>query len=149
MIADADERREPVILEPDSLQYDQATATVVLVGSECIVCKRKFFPPRRRCAACAEETLQAVRLSTHGRLESFTRLHRTPRDAWVAAPYIIGAVLLPEGLTLYTHLIDSRWEDVFIGMDVKLLPFVVEAPDGAPVMAYAFGPPGDDAGTRA
>lgn len=77
-------------------------------------------------------------LSSRGQVHSFTRLHRTPRDAWVSAPYVLAEIGLPDGPSVYAHLVDTAWEDLRIGMVVELVPFVVGAPDGGKVLAYAF-----------
>lgn len=135
----------PTILEPDSLRHDASTGDVVLIGSRCTRCGRRFFPPRRRCAACAEETLVAHDLSSRGQLRSFTRLHRTPPDAWVSAPYVLAEVVLPDGLVIYAHLIDTAWEDLRVEMSIELAPFVIRPPDGGEVLAYAFRAVSDEA----
>jgi uncharacterized protein len=140
---------EHAVLEPQVLRYDEASGSVTLLASECTRCGRAFFPPRRRCAACAEETLRHKQLGTQGQIGSFTTLHRTPRDAWVTAPYVIAEVLLADGVIIYGHILGSDGDDLQIGMPVRLVPFPLRGPHGEEVVAYGFRPVSKDEGELA
>ena len=130
-----------VSIEPDVLRI--ADSGPVLLASRCRVCDRVWFPQRRRCAVCAEETIEATTLPTTGFLTSFTELLRATAYSAVEAPYILGEVTLDPGLRIYTVVVGAPAHTLFTGMRVQLVAIEVTTTLGDRVLGYAFRPDGE------
>ncbi len=74
-----------------------------LIGSKCGGCGYLAFPKTIICPSCMKEnTMQEVPLSRRGKLDAFVILRQAPSG--FTAPYIIGYVILPEGVKIYTMI---------------------------------------------
>lgn len=78
----------------------------VLVGSRCSACAEVHFPPKPICPDCGGRNVEQVELSRCGRIYSFTTVYQGP--AGFRTPYVIGYVDLPEGLRIFTQLVDTQ-----------------------------------------
>ena len=115
----------------------------VLVGGRCPKCDHHFFPRRVICPGCGNDELDAVDLSTRGKLWTYTIVHQAPASALVEAPYVIGQVQLPESVLVGGLIKDCAPEQAQIGMDVELVAVKVREDDeGREVFAFAFQPAG-------
>jgi uncharacterized OB-fold protein len=85
------------------IRFDDGRAH--LIGSECIACAARAWPPASRCHACWND-VRTIELSTTGKLYAFTRVHVGPPT--LPRPYAIGYVDLPEGVRVFTHLREDR-----------------------------------------
>ncbi len=89
-----------------------------LLGSRCAECGFKAFPARKICPKCYSDQQEDMFLSRRGRIHSFTRiLIKTPAVA--ETPYIVGYVLLEDGITVPARLLCSE-EEPSIGQPVVL-----------------------------
>jgi uncharacterized OB-fold protein len=127
-------------IEPDVLRLD--VDGPVLLASRCRECGRIWFPQRRRCAVCAEETVEATTLPTTGVLTSFTELRRATAYSAVKAPYILGEVTLDPGVRIYTVVVDAPIESLVAGLPVELVAVEITTASGDPGLGYAFRPAG-------
>ena len=143
-------------VEPSIFRVDKGTENDVLIGSKCSKCNRVFFPRRTWCAACLEPTCEDIELSRDGTLLSFSLVERKQAYALIEAPYVLGEVLLPEGLHIYTtigaeskvssegvKLYSTVGEDnldtLKMGQKVILKPVVVNKDEeGNDIIAYNF-----------
>ena len=125
------------------LKVDDTKDNDTLIGSRCSQCRRYFFPQRVRCGACTEPTTEPVELSKEGTLISYTLITSRPRFAEVQPPYILGEVLMPEGIRIYT-LINSRdLNQLRMGQKARLDTMEIKKDeDGNSVVAYSFIPVG-------
>ena len=130
-----------ISLEPSVLKVADNKDNDTLVGSRCSQCGRYFFPQRVRCGACTEPTTEPVDLSKEGTLISYTLITSRARFAEVQPPYILGEVMMPEGIRIYT-LINSRdVNQLKIGQRTKLDTLEIKKDeDGNSVIAYSFSP---------
>lgn len=134
MPGDAEKRTS---LESDVLRAGEAPDEDVLLGSRCTICGRYFFPQRKRCAACTETSTATVELSKVGVLSSYTTMTKKPVFSVLDAPYILGEVLLPEGVRVYSAINVFGGEQPSIGSRVRLDPIEVRRGMGT-VIAYSF-----------
>ena len=110
-----------------------------LIGSECADCATRVFPPAVLCPECMGEDLSPVALGRSGRLYSYCTVHVAPRG-W-SVPYIAGYVDLPEGVRVFTHVVDAAERQLSMEMEVELTTAVLGTDgDGAAFSSYAFRP---------
>ena len=115
-----------------------ADGTARLIGTECGDCGAKVFPPVHVCPACMSENVRETELSTVGTLYSWSVVHVAPKNWHV--PYIAGYVDLPEGVRVFTHVVDAEPDALEMDMAVRLTTAVLGEADGEPVESYAFTP---------
>lgn len=110
-----------------------------LIGSECRDCATRVFPPVALCPECMGEDLSPVALGRGGRLYSYCTVHVAPRG-W-SVPYIAGYVDLPEGVRVFTHVVDAPEEQLSMEMEVELTTAALGTDgDGETFSSYAFRP---------
>ena len=54
-----------------------------LIGSQCEVCKKIFFPPRESCPTCRRKSIgkmKDVKLSGKGTLVTYSIIHVAPKN---------------------------------------------------------------------
>ena len=110
-----------------------------LIGSECRDCATRVFPPVALCPECMGEDIAPLALGRSGRLYSYCTVHVAPRG-W-AVPYIAGYVDLPEGVRVFTHVVDAAEEQLSMEMEVELTTAVLGSDsEGEAFSSYAFRP---------
>lgn len=110
-----------------------------LIGSECADCATRVFPPTVLCPECMGEELSPVALGRSGRLYSYCTVHVAPRG-W-SVPYIAGYVDLPEGVRVFTHVVDAAERQLSMEMEVELTTAILGTDgDGEAFSSYAFRP---------
>lgn len=128
-------------LEPAVLRVGEVPDQDVLLGARCTICERYFFPDRRRCAACTEESTVTVELAKIGTLSSYTTVTKKPAFSVLDAPYVLGEVLLPEGLSVYSAITVARGKQPpkqpSIGARARLDPIEIQLGNRT-VVAYTF-----------
>ena len=91
---------------PEMIQqglWTDSTDGKTLLGSCCRDCGAKAFPPRRVCPKCCSKEQGEIPLSRHGKVFSYTCISiKTP--AVEEAPYLVGYVLLDDGITVPARL---------------------------------------------
>ena len=110
-----------------------------LIGSECADCATRVFPPVVLCPECMGENVAPLALARTGRLYSYCTVHVAPRG-W-AVPYIAGYVDLPEGVRVFTHVVDAAEDRLSMEMEVELTTAILGTEsDGEAFSSYAFRP---------
>jgi uncharacterized OB-fold protein len=112
-----------------------------LVGSKCQSCEKVFFPKKRICPNCFEESLIDYMLSQKGKLHAFTLSVMGPPS--IKKPYVQAYVDLPEGIKLFSLLTDYEPidETLKIGMDVEMtIDKILEDEAGDEIVGYKFRP---------
>lgn len=119
-----------------------------LHGSECPQCRARFAGPRAICLKCGQRGLSPCLLSPTGTVWTFTIVRQTPRGSVMEAPYAIGQVKLDDGPVITTALVGVPLESVRVGLPVEMTLHPLRTnDDGRQVVAYAFRPHGEKAGT--
>jgi len=138
------EKPKPVSLEPAAFEVGPSEGDCRLLANKCDPCSLVFFPRRHFCTRCCAAGLAEIRLSKGGLLGSFTTVYQRPKYAVVEPPYLMGEVELPEGVVVYSLLIQCSVKDVKIGTAMELAAVHVREgeSEGKPVsvLAYAFKP---------
>ncbi len=112
-----------------------------LIASKCESCDSVFFPKKKVCPECFEGHLHQVLLSKHGKLHTYALSVMGPAE--LEKPYVMGFIDLPEGIRLYSLIIDCEpWDEVLkIGMEMELAVGRIRTDQhGNDIMGYMFKP---------
>jgi benzoylsuccinyl-CoA thiolase BbsA subunit len=111
-----------------------------LIGGECTSCQAVFFPKQSVCPRCTGQSIQETPLSRKGKLYTYTEVYQKPPDYDGPIPYLIGRVLLPEGVFVLAQLKAGK-EDLKINMDMKLVVESIYRDEiGKEIIGYKFMP---------
>jgi uncharacterized OB-fold protein len=93
-----------------------------LIGNQCEVCNKVYFPPRETCPYCRRKSIgkmKDIKFSGKGKVITYTIIHEAPEDFEGQTPYPMAIIQLDEGPKLTAQIVDCKVEDVKIGMRVK------------------------------
>lgn len=111
-----------------------------LKGGKCNSCQAVFFPERSICPKCIGKDIEKISLSRKGKLYTFTEVFQKPPDYYGEIPYIVGRVLLPEGVFILTQ-IKAKKQDLKINMDMELIVEpIYQDENGIDRLGYKFKP---------
>ena len=90
----------------------------------CADCERFQFYPRIICGHCDSSALSWRAVSGHGRVASFTIVHRGISRAY-EAPYVVALIDLDEGPRMMSSVVGAEPESVAVGdtVDVQFEPW--------------------------
>ncbi|MBI4399409.1 Zn-ribbon domain-containing OB-fold protein [Candidatus Micrarchaeota archaeon] len=104
-----------------SLSWRRIPERYTLLGTKCDNCKINYFPTRKICPKCRRKgSVKDVRFSGKGKIYSYTLVTSPPTGFELEAPYILAIVELVEGPKLTTQIVDTKLEEVKIGMPVEM-----------------------------
>ncbi|MEW6070543.1 MAG: Zn-ribbon domain-containing OB-fold protein [Candidatus Thermoplasmatota archaeon] len=109
-----------------------------LIGNECTVCGRKYFPPRPVCPECHRLSIGKMKdfkFSGEGEVFTYTVVHSGVNAFEYQVPYIMAIIELKEGARLTGQIVDVEPENVKIGMKVQAT-FRKIGEDGSAGMIY-------------
>ena len=112
-----------------------------LIASKCEACDTVFFPKKKVCPECFDGKLYDIALSKKGKLHTYSL--SVMGSAGLPKPYVMGFIDLPEGIKLYSLIVDCEpWEEVLkIGMDMELIIGKIKTDkNGKNIMGYMFRP---------
>ncbi len=110
-----------------------------LVGTECLKCGEKFFPPRQLCPNCRRVgEIREVKFSGEGEIYSYTVIHTPPEGFEFMKPYAMGVIKLIEGPFLTAQLVDCKPEDLEIGKRVELVFRKIIADGSSGIIRYGY-----------
>jgi uncharacterized protein len=111
-----------------------------LKGGKCRACQTVSFPERSICPNCIGQDIETVSLSRKGKLHTFTEVYQKPPDYFGEVPYVIGRVLLPEGVFVLTQL-KAKEKDLELNMDMELIvESIFRDESGIKQLGYKFKP---------
>jgi uncharacterized OB-fold protein len=120
-----------IVPKPDSLTqpyWDGAHRRQLLI-QRCHACHQAIHPPLPMCPRCRAEQLDWVAASGKGIVYSKTVVHHAAHTAMVdKVPYLVVLVTLEEGPRVVSSMRGIAFEDVAIGMPVRVL-FEALTPD--------------------
>ena len=120
-----------------------------LIGSKCKNCGEITFPSQDSCPNCCLEDVEKIRLSTKGKLWTYTVQGFFPKSPPYAGPgtpesfvpFGVGYVELPNEVRVESRLTENDPEKLKIGMDMELvIEKFKEDEEGNDVMIFAFKP---------
>ncbi|MBI5033030.1 MAG: OB-fold domain-containing protein [Chloroflexi bacterium] len=88
-----------------------------LQGVRCLDCGERFFPLRSVCLACSGNHLETIRVSTRGKIYSYTVIHRAP--AAFQTPYGCGWVLTDDGIKIWA-MFKAAIEKLRVGLPMEM-----------------------------
>ncbi|MCS7011750.1 MAG: Zn-ribbon domain-containing OB-fold protein [Anaerolineales bacterium] len=91
-----------------------------LVGTTCVHCNEKFFPPRQICPRCGQTEMKPYTFSGRGEVYSFTTIYEPPDGYEENVPYTVALVRLEEGTLVTAQLTDLDGAPE-IGMPVEMV----------------------------
>jgi uncharacterized OB-fold protein len=120
-----------------------------LIGNQCEVCKKVYFPPRESCPFCRRKSIgkmKDIKFSGNGTVVTYTIIHEAPEDFEGQSPYPMAIIQLDEGPKLTAQIVDCKPEDVKIGMRVKSTFRKIQEDGyiGAIYYGYKFKPFGEE-----
>ncbi len=111
---------------------------VFLLANQCKSCGKTYFPKVAVCPDCLKEDLQEKKLSTRGKLYTYTVV-RVPSPGF-KVPYAFGYVDLPEGVRVCSQITPADPQQLKVGMDMDLSLGPVREEAGKPIIGYIFSP---------
>jgi uncharacterized OB-fold protein len=119
--------------------FTEVDDEIMLKGSECPGCGRRFFPPKARCPECFHSGLSSVALDGRGTLYSYTTVYIPSRN--FKPPYTVGYVELDRGVRVFGQIRTRQGEPLVIGSPVKaVFDYLWKGADGRRVSGYLFEP---------
>lgn len=96
-----------------------------LMGSECSVCGKRFYPNKTMCPVCHRRSLGKMKrfyFSGRGKVYSYTKIHDSMASYRSQVPYYLAMIELEEGDIVLGQIVDLHPEDEFeIGADVEMV----------------------------
>lgn len=92
-----------------------------LMAYKCMNCGA-FYYPAVHCVSCDSPHMEWVRVSGKGTVHTFVVYHQVYHAGWKGdIPYNVAWIKLDEGPLLLTNIVESRNEEIFIGMRVEVV----------------------------
>jgi uncharacterized OB-fold protein len=105
---------------PSARSWRAYPQTYRLEAAKCDGCGKTFFPPRQVCNKCGGREFETFRMAYGGKVLTYTII-RTPDDRYQGeAPFAVGIVQMDDGPKLTTQIVDVAFDDIEVGMKVKL-----------------------------
>jgi len=111
-----------------------------IMGTQCRICKKIYFPPQMDCNNCySKDSMVWREIVNEWTLITYTTAHFAPTGFEDDVPYILAVAESPEGIRLFARLSKDVSEDQLKpGMKLKLVP--VRLPNDK--ISYEFKPIG-------
>ena len=105
---------------PPARSWRTYPQTYRLEAARCKKCEKVFFPPRLVCSKCKGREFTHFNMKRTGKVVTHTII-RTPSDEYLGqAPFALGIVQMDDGARLTTQIADVSFDELRIGMPVKL-----------------------------
>jgi uncharacterized OB-fold protein len=91
-----------------------------LEANRCKKCGQKFFPPRMVCPECKSQEMEETKIAQKGKLLTYTIIRVPPHQFVDQAPFTVGIAELDDGVKLTAQVVDCDFEDLKIGMRLRL-----------------------------
>jgi uncharacterized OB-fold protein len=91
-----------------------------LEAGKCTSCGYICFPPRLICPRCGSREFAKTKLADSGKILTYTIIRVAPHQYVDQAPYAVGIAEQDDGVKLTAQIVDCNFEDLKIGMRVKI-----------------------------
>ncbi len=105
---------------------------------KCKKCGKVFFPPRLICSACGSREFEKIVLNRTGKVLTYTIIRVPPSPFKDEAPYAVGIVELEGGGRITAQIVDCDFDELRIGMKVKMEFRRIQAEGEAGVIGYGY-----------
>ena len=114
--------RKPVpVIDSDAREFWERVRAHELAFQRCSNCGHVRYPPREHCPACLSELYAWDPSPTVGTVYSYVTFERAYGAAYEGEiPYNVSLVELPNGIRMWSNVIDIEPEEIEIGMAVEL-----------------------------
>ena len=109
-----------------------------LEAAKCKACGAMSFPPRIVCQSCGSREFETVKLSGVGKLLTHTVIRIGPTEFSNQTPYAMGIAELEGGVRLTGQIADVDFEDLRIGMPVKVEFRRIREEGEAGILCYGY-----------
>jgi uncharacterized OB-fold protein len=112
-------RRPRPVINRDNAGYWEGVDRHELLIQRCTGCRALRFPWLPGCPECGAPDWDAVRASGEGTVFSYVVMHHPPFPAF-DPPYAVGLIELAEGVRIVANVVGVPYDEVRIGMPVRL-----------------------------
>lgn len=109
-----------------------------LEAAQCTKCDKIFFPPRRKCTQCGEQSFKTVSLPRDGKIITYTVVHAAPERFAKLVPYAVAIVELSNGVRMTSQVVDIEIEELAIGLPVRLEFRKISEEGHAGILCYGY-----------
>jgi len=93
-----------------------------MLGTKCLTCGAKYFPPRKICPKCRRKgKIENTQFRGTGKVYSFTAITAPPAGFELEAPYVFAIIELDEGVKVTAQVVDCCEREVKIGSRVRMV----------------------------
>ncbi|WP_086565578.1 bifunctional MaoC family dehydratase N-terminal/OB-fold nucleic acid binding domain-containing protein [Streptomyces africanus] len=114
-----EERRPRPVVNRDNAGFWEGVARHELLIQRCTGCGTLRFPWLPGCNSCGSPEWDTVEASGEGTVYSYVVMHHPPFPAF-APPYAVGLIELAEGVRIVSDVVGVPYDEVRIGMPVRL-----------------------------
>ncbi|MEV5480473.1 MULTISPECIES: bifunctional MaoC family dehydratase N-terminal/OB-fold nucleic acid binding domain-containing protein [Streptomyces] len=112
-------RRPRPVINRDNAGFWEGVARHRLLIQRCTGCRTLRFPWLPGCSRCGSPEWDTVEASGEGTVFSYVVLHHPPFPAF-DPPYAVGLIELAEGVRMVSNIVGVPYDQVRIGMPVRL-----------------------------
>ncbi|MCF3177063.1 OB-fold domain-containing protein [Streptomyces sioyaensis] len=112
-------RRPRPVINRDNAGFWEGVARHRLLIQRCTGCRTLRFPWLPGCSRCGSPEWDTVEASGAGTVFSYVVLHHPPFPAF-DPPYAVGLIELAEGVRMVSNIVGIPYDQVRIGMPVRL-----------------------------
>lgn len=105
---------------PEAKEFWEGCNRHELLIQRCKECGTYRHYPRPMCPNCHSLNVEWAKVSGRGKVYSFTVIHHPSHPAFLDVPYAVVIVELEEGVRMVGDVVDSRPEEIYIGMPVEV-----------------------------
>jgi hypothetical protein len=110
-----------------------------LIGTRCVKCGGKYFPPRNFCPKCRRESkLERFKLSGRGEVLTYTVIHSVSEGFEKQAPYIMAVIKSEDGPCFTSQVVNCSPDNMKIGMKVEAVFRKIREDGDAGLIHYGF-----------
>ncbi|MGW7263148.1 bifunctional MaoC family dehydratase N-terminal/OB-fold nucleic acid binding domain-containing protein [Streptomyces sp. NPDC054842] len=112
-------RRPRPVINRDNAGFWEGVGRGRLLIQRCAGCRTLRFPWLPGCNACGSPEWDTVEASGEGTVYSYVVMHHPPFPAF-DPPYAVGLIELAEGVRMVSNVVGVPYDEVRIGMPVRL-----------------------------
>jgi uncharacterized OB-fold protein len=113
------------VADPETQPFWDGCKRHELSAQRCRSCRRLRWPPVSVCSNCHSWEFEWVPLAETGKVETYVVVHHATAAAFKEdAPYVVAYILIDgtgDRVSMASNIIDCPWEDVRIGMLVRVV----------------------------
>ncbi len=116
------EYKKPLpLLDSDTAKFWDGCKRHELLMQRCEQCNSYRYPPRSICPKCFSQNARWDKVRGRGEVYTFTVARVPLSPEWASdTPYVIGVILLDEGVRIVSTIVGCKPEDIKIGMTVEV-----------------------------